>query len=153
VPRPWLAARYVPPDQIRGWVRQGRTYAWIGAPARVTVQQKIQPSRSRTIFAEGEGGDVAPADGIDEIDLFPEDDARMPPPRARRPISTSSSGTRSISFVAVGGATSPPSPSVQKIVLDLEGLDLLDRNLELVRDPRVGASLADPAPNLVQVGT
>src|SRR3954464_15588522 len=38
-------------------------------------------------------------------------------------------------------------------VLALEGLDLLDRDLELVRDPRVGPTLAHPPANLVKLRT
>src|SRR5919198_115471 len=38
-----------------------------------------------------------------------------------------------------------------EVELPLERLDLLDGDLELVRDPRVGAALADPTANLVEV--
>jgi len=37
-------------------------------------------------------------------------------------------------------------------LLALEGLDLLNRDLELVRDPRVRAALAYPGPDPVQLG-
>jgi carbon storage regulator len=39
----------------------------------------------------------------------------------------------------------------QQLVLALEGLDLLDRRLELMGDPGVGTALADPAADLVEV--
>ena len=43
--------------------------------------------------------------------------------------------------------------ALDKLVLALELLDLLDRHLELMGNPRVGAALADPAADLVEVGT
>src|SRR4051812_35656504 len=39
-----------------------------------------------------------------------------------------------------------------ELVLALERLDLLDRHLELVRDPRVRPALANPGADLVEVG-
>jgi hypothetical protein len=62
-------------NQIRGWVRQGRTDAWIAHQLEVTVQQIQAFKRENELVPEGEGGDVAPADGYDEIDLRAEDDA------------------------------------------------------------------------------
>jgi hypothetical protein len=38
-----------------------------------------------------------------------------------------------------------------ELVLTLEGADVGDGDLELVRDPGVGAPLADPGPDLVQL--
>ena len=38
-----------------------------------------------------------------------------------------------------------------EVLLALEGLDLLDGDLELVCDPGVGASLTHPGPNLVEL--
>ena len=40
-----------------------------------------------------------------------------------------------------------------EILLALEGLDLLHRDLELVRDPRVGATLSHPPSNLIKLRT
>src|SRR5688572_27952155 len=39
-----------------------------------------------------------------------------------------------------------------QIVVALERLDLLDGDLQLVRDPRIGPSLADPGADLVEAG-
>ena len=40
----------------------------------------------------------------------------------------------------------------REFVLALEGLDLLDGDLELMRDPGIRAALAYPGADLVQVG-
>ena len=61
-------------NQIRGWVRQGRTDAWIAHQLEVTVQQ-IEQFKRENDLAEGA---EAPAPGLDfddEIDLRAEDDA------------------------------------------------------------------------------
>jgi hypothetical protein len=64
-------------NQIRAWVQQGRTDAWIAHQLEVTVQQ-IQ-SFKREQGLEPEGGDAASApaaaDYDDEIDLRAQDDA------------------------------------------------------------------------------
>jgi hypothetical protein len=64
-------------NQIRGWVRQGRTDAWIAHQLEVTVQQIEQFKRENDLAAEGEAVEAAgPAvDFDDEIDLRAEDDA------------------------------------------------------------------------------
>jgi hypothetical protein len=62
-------------NQIRGWVRQGRTDAWIAHQLEVTVQQ-IQAFKSENeLVGEGEGVDAAATDAYEEIDLRAEDDA------------------------------------------------------------------------------
>jgi len=63
-------------NQIRGWVRQGRTDAWIAHQLEVTVQQIESFKRENDLApeAEGEPGAVA-TDFDDEIDLRAEDDA------------------------------------------------------------------------------
>ena len=63
-------------NQIRGWVRQGRTDAWIAHQLEVTVQQ-IEAFKREQGLAPDEDGDSAPAgvDYDDEIDLRAEDDA------------------------------------------------------------------------------
>ena len=67
-------------NQIRGWVRQGRTDAWIAHQLEVTVQQIEQFKRENDLSA-GAGADGAdavagsPTDFDDEIDLRAEDDA------------------------------------------------------------------------------
>jgi hypothetical protein len=63
-------------NRIRGWVRQGRTDAWIAHQLEVTVQQIQAFKREQGLEADG-GTDapVAIADYDDEIDLRAEDDA------------------------------------------------------------------------------
>jgi hypothetical protein len=63
-------------NQIRSWVRQGRTDAWIAHQLEVTVQQVQAFKREQELEAGGEGSDGAPAvDFGDEVDLRAEDDA------------------------------------------------------------------------------
>jgi hypothetical protein len=61
-------------NQIRGWVRQGRTDAWIAHQLEVTVQQIQAFKRENDLIAEGDA-DPAVTDTYDEIDLRAEDDA------------------------------------------------------------------------------
>jgi hypothetical protein len=61
-------------NQIRGWVRQGRTDAWIAHQLEVTVQQIQAFKREHGLEPDGNG--VADA-GTDEIDLRAEDDAAI----------------------------------------------------------------------------
>src|SRR5947207_1547733 len=63
-------------NQIRGWVRQGRTDAWIAHQLEVTVQQIEAFKRENDLAPESEG-EAAPLGGDfdDEIDLRAEDDA------------------------------------------------------------------------------
>jgi hypothetical protein len=60
-------------NQIRGWVRQGRTDAWIAHQLEVTVQQIQAFKREQGLEPGGE--DASGADG--EIDLRAEDDAAI----------------------------------------------------------------------------
>ncbi len=65
-------------NQIRGWVRQGRTDAWIAHQLEVTVQQIEQFKRENELAPDADGPDSATgpnADFDDEIDLRAEDDA------------------------------------------------------------------------------
>jgi hypothetical protein len=67
-------------NQIRGWVRQGRTDAWIAHQLEVTVQQIEAFKKENDLVADGEPnsapyGAVTGADFDDEIDLRAEDDA------------------------------------------------------------------------------
>src|SRR5436189_4936408 len=65
-------------NQIRTWVRQGRTDAWIAHQLEVTVQQIEAFKREQGLSpATEEDGDGTPAglDYDDEIDLRAEDDA------------------------------------------------------------------------------
>jgi hypothetical protein len=64
-------------NQIRGWVRQGRTDAWIAHQLEVTVQQ-IQAFKRENDLEREDGEVEAPGavlDFDDEIDLRAEDDA------------------------------------------------------------------------------
>jgi len=61
-------------NQIRGWVRQGRTDAWVAHQLEVTVQQ-IAAFRREHDLDDGES--TAAADFDDDIDLRAEDDARI----------------------------------------------------------------------------
>jgi hypothetical protein len=68
-------------NQIRGWVRQGRTDAWIAHQLEVTVQQIEAFKKDNELVADDDGqGSLQPggapgADFDDEIDLRAEDDA------------------------------------------------------------------------------
>jgi hypothetical protein len=59
-------------NQIRGWVRQGRTDAWIAHQLEVTVQQIQAFKREQDL--EADGSDPVAAD---EVDLRAEDDAAI----------------------------------------------------------------------------
>jgi hypothetical protein len=59
-------------NQIRGWVRQGRTDAWIAHQLDVTVQQIQAFKREQDLDADG----GEPVDG-EEVDLRAEDDAAI----------------------------------------------------------------------------
>src|SRR5688572_1783441 len=60
-------------NQIRGWVRQGRTDAWIAHQLEVTVQQIQAFKREQGLEPGGEDNSGADA----EIDLRAEDDAAI----------------------------------------------------------------------------
>src|ERR687893_303570 len=63
-------------NQIRGWVRQGRTDAWIAHQLEATVQQIETFKRDNDLLpAETENGEAPGLDFDDEIDLRAEDDA------------------------------------------------------------------------------
>jgi hypothetical protein len=65
-------------NQIRGWVRQGRTDAWIAHQLEVTVQQIETFKRENELAPDADGSDApagAAVDFDDEIDLRAEDDA------------------------------------------------------------------------------
>src|SRR6266511_5366575 len=68
-------------NQIRGWVRQGRTDAWIAHQLEVTVQQ-IEAFKKDNDLVPDEDGQASLSAGVapgidfdDEIDLRAEDDA------------------------------------------------------------------------------
>ncbi|MGH2839706.1 MAG: hypothetical protein ACRDKY_02640, partial [Solirubrobacteraceae bacterium] len=63
-------------NQIRGWVRQGRTDAWIAHQLEATVQQIEVFKRDNDLAPTGsENGETPGNDFDDEIDLRAEDDA------------------------------------------------------------------------------
>src|SRR3954466_311289 len=62
-------------NQIRTWVRQGRTDAWIAHQLEVTVQQ-IQAFKREHELAPEENGNGNGA-GYEEVDLRAEDDAQI----------------------------------------------------------------------------
>src|SRR4051795_10513816 len=74
---PPMARRSLRPhlNQIRGWVRQGRTDAWIAHQLEVTVQQIEQFKRENELVEGGEAPAGPGLDFDDEIDLRAEDDA------------------------------------------------------------------------------
>src|SRR5215216_5921979 len=72
--RPLMSRRSLRPqlNQIRGWVRQGRTDAWIAHQLDVTVQQIQSFKREQGLEP---GGEETAA--TEEIDLRAEDDAAI----------------------------------------------------------------------------
>jgi hypothetical protein len=62
-------------NQIRGWVRQGRTDAWIAHQLEVTVQDIDTFKRQNELLPDGEPAEGPNLDFDDEIDLRAEDDA------------------------------------------------------------------------------
>src|SRR5690349_22788427 len=58
-------------NQIRGWVRQGRTDAWIAHQLEVTVQQIQAFKREQGLEPDIDEN----AAGVEEVDLRAEDDA------------------------------------------------------------------------------
>ena len=64
-------------NQIRGWVRQGRTDAWIAHQLEVTVQDIQAFKRQNDLLPDGEAPEAPGLDFDDEIDLRAEDDAAI----------------------------------------------------------------------------
>ncbi len=62
-------------NQIRVWVRQGRTDAWVAHQLEVTVQEVQQFKRQNDLVTGEEPEGAAGGDFGDEIDLRAEDDA------------------------------------------------------------------------------
>src|SRR4051812_1432430 len=60
-------------NQIRGWVRQGRTDAWIAHQLEVTVQQIQAFKREQGLEPDVEENGAS----LDEVDLRAEDDAQI----------------------------------------------------------------------------
>ena len=62
-------------NQIRAWVQQGRTDAWIAHQLEVTVQQIQAFKRDQDLAPDEETEGTSPTDFDDEIDLRAQDDA------------------------------------------------------------------------------
>jgi hypothetical protein len=63
-------------NQIRAWVRQGRTDAWVAHQLDVTVRDIEQFKRQNELVSDGEAADSSlVADYPGEVDLRAEDDA------------------------------------------------------------------------------
>src|SRR4029079_15432083 len=62
-------------NQVRGWVRQGRTDAWIAHQLEVSVQQIEQFKRENELVEGGEAPAGPGVDFDDEIDLRRDADA------------------------------------------------------------------------------
>jgi hypothetical protein len=62
-------------NQIRAWVRQGRTDAWVAHQLEVSVRDIEQFKRQNDLVEEDAAEGAAVADYPDEIDLRAEDDA------------------------------------------------------------------------------
>jgi hypothetical protein len=73
--RPSMSRRSLRPqlNQIRGWVRQGRTDAWIAHQLEVTVQQIQAFKREQGLEPDFEENGAA----VEEVDLRAEDDAQI----------------------------------------------------------------------------
>jgi hypothetical protein len=62
-------------NQIRAWVRQGRTDAWVAHQLEVTVRDIEQFKRQNELVSDGDSAEGAVAADYEEIDLRAEDDA------------------------------------------------------------------------------
>jgi hypothetical protein len=95
-------------NQIRTWVRQGRTDAWIAHQLEVTVQQIEAFKRENDLApVEAENGDANGNDFDDEIDLRAEDDAliaaELEEAEARRVEEEAKRAAEEAERVAAGG--------------------------------------------------
>ncbi|HLH14135.1 MAG TPA: hypothetical protein VKV16_05050 [Solirubrobacteraceae bacterium] len=62
-------------NQIRAWVRQGRTDAWVAHQLEVTVRDIEQFKRQNELVSDEDAVDSSPGEYPEEIDLRAEDDA------------------------------------------------------------------------------
>jgi len=62
-------------NQIRAWVRQGRTDAWVAHQLEVTVRDIEQFKRQNELIGDEEAAEIASGEFPEEIDLRAEDDA------------------------------------------------------------------------------
>jgi len=62
-------------NQIRAWVRQGRTDAWVAHQLEVSVRDIEQFKRQNELVSDDDATDNVVGDYPEEIDLRAEDDA------------------------------------------------------------------------------
>src|SRR5271167_985299 len=62
-------------NQIRAWVRQGRTDAWVAHQLEVSVRDIEQFKRQNELAGDEAGPETSAGDYPEEIDLRAEDDA------------------------------------------------------------------------------
>jgi hypothetical protein len=62
-------------NQIRSWVRQGRTDAWVAHQLEVPVQDIAEFKRHNELMSDNDLGELGAGDYVEEIDLRAEDDA------------------------------------------------------------------------------
>lgn len=62
-------------NQIRSWVRQGRTDAWVAHQLEVPVQEIAEFKRHNELIADNELGEAGAGDFLEEVDLRAEDEA------------------------------------------------------------------------------
>jgi hypothetical protein len=62
-------------NQIRAWVRQGRTDAWVAHQLEVSVRDIEQFKRQNELVSDDDGAEVSGAVDFEDIDLRAEDDA------------------------------------------------------------------------------
>src|SRR3954454_7954442 len=95
-------------NQIRGWVRQGRTDAWIAHQLEVTVQDIEAFKRQNELLPDGEAPEGPSLDFDDEIDLRAEGDALLAPAAPlRREHPPGARGRRASRRRARGGRGGP----------------------------------------------
>jgi hypothetical protein len=94
-------------NQIRTWVRQGRTDAWIAHQLEVTVQQIQVFKREQDLEADGDGTAVA-----EEVDLRAEDDeliaAELEAEAARKAEEEARKAEEEAARIAAGGDEAEP---------------------------------------------
>jgi hypothetical protein len=101
-------------NQIRTWVRQGRTDAWIAHQLEVTVQQIEAFKRENELApVEAENGEAPGTDFDDEIDLRAEDDAliaaELEAAEARRAEEEAKRAAEEAERIAAGGDEDEPA--------------------------------------------
>ena len=126
-------------NQIRAWVRQGRTDAWVAHQLEVTVHDIEQFKRQNELVSDEDAAQgTTPADYSEEIDLRAEDDAKI-------------AAELEAAELARQEAAEAQAQAAEQARFAFEAGDLLDGDLELVCDPRIRATLACPGPDLIEM--